>query len=351
MQRRRAGTHIAVMTRNPEKNFASLWKTFHNRYPFFQLRNVDWKKQYDTYRPRVTKKTGADDLFDIFCQMLGPLNDGHIELKAKGGRHQKTRYFNPEKKPKFHQEFTKRDIRRLFKTTEKTLVRHGFGKPGKTKAWMLHYCRSQEFGYIRILELERIKKRHLTAALDRIARDFRSLKGIIIDIRDNPGGEDSAAIAIVNRFCDRRRVAFRRKTKIGPGKKDFAPLKTWYLEPQGDVQFTGPIVLLTCDSVFSGGEAFALAIRQLPHVTILGDHTNGIFSYQLEKKLPNGWEYRLSHQVYLSADMVCYEGKGVPVDIELLNKKGDIESGIDPLITRAIELLSSKKCAGAVRDA
>ena len=177
------------------------------------------------------------------------------------------------------------------------------------------------------------------------------MKGIIIDIRDNPGGEDSAAIAIVNRFCDRRRVAFRRKTKIGPGKKDFAPLKTWYLEPQGDVQFTGPIVLLTCDSVFSGGEAFALAIRQLPHVTILGDHTNGIFSYQLEKKLPNGWEYRLSHQVYLSADMVCYEGKGVPVDIELLNKKGDIESGIDPLITRAIELLSSKKCAGAVRDA
>ena len=126
------------------------------------------------------------------------------------------------------------------------------------------------------------------------------LKGIIIDIRDHARRGGWCAIAIINRFCDRKRVAFHRKTKIGPGKDDFTPLKTWYLEPQGDVQFTRPIVLLTCDSVFSGGEAFALAIKELPHVTIIGDHTNGIFSYQLEKGLPNGWEYCLSYQVYLS---------------------------------------------------
>jgi carboxyl-terminal processing protease len=106
-------------------------------------------------------------------------------------------------------------------------------------------------------------------------------------------------------------------------------------------------VLLTCDSVFSGGEAFALAIKQLPHVTIIGDHTNGIFSYQLEKKLPNGWRYCLSHQKYFSADMVCYEGKGVPADIKLLNKKTDIENGIDPLMTRALKVLKSKSARAA----
>src|SRR4029077_16243767 len=120
-------------------------------------------------------------------------------------------------------------------------------------------------------------------------------------------------------------------------------LKTWYLEPQGRAQFTLPIVLLTCDSVFSGGEAFALAIRELPHVTIVGDHTNGIFSYQLEKKLPNGWECCLSYQTYFSADMVCYEGKGVPVDIELFNSIADIESGVDPLIVGALDVLKSKQ--------
>jgi len=195
---------------------------------------------------------------------------------------------------------------------------------------------------MRILALEGVKKGKLTAALDKIALDFTDLQGFIIDVRDNPGGDDSTAIAIINRFCDRKRVAFRRKTKIGPGKDAFTPVKTWHLQPQGDARFTGPIVLLTCDAVFSGGESFALAIRQLPHVTIIGDHTNGIFSYTLDKKLPNGWDYCLSYQVYLSADMVCYEGKGVPADIELLNRKADIASGIDPLITRALEVLKAR---------
>ena len=331
-----------MINRDPEKNFEELWETFHNRYPFFELRKVDWKKQYDTYRSRVTKATTDDELFDIFCQMLDPLNDGHVELEATAIGDRKKRTFNPEKKARFQQEFTDREIEQLFKTTANTLVANGFGKPERTEAWMLHYGRSRAFGYMRILELEDVKKRQLTAALDKIGRDFEELDGFIIDIRDCPGGEDSIAIAIINRFCDHKRVAFHRKTKIGPGKDDYTSLKTWYLEPQGDVQFTGPIVLLTCDSVFSGGEAFALAIKQLPHVTIMGDHTNGIFSYTLDKKLPNGWEYCLSYQVYYSADMVCYEGKGVPVDIELLNKKADIENGIDPLIVRALEVLKSK---------
>jgi hypothetical protein len=77
----------------------------------------------------------------------------------------------------------------------------------------------------------------------------------------------------------------------------------------------------------------------------LGDHTNGIFSYTLDETLPNGWDYCLSYQVYLSADMVCYEGKGIPVDIELLNTKADIENGADPLIVRALEVLQSKNAA------
>jgi carboxyl-terminal processing protease len=338
---------VTAIIRNPEMNFEKLWKTFHNRYPFFELRNVDWKKQYDIYRPKVTRETSDDELFHIFCEMLAPLHDGHVELIAKASKDRKKRYFTPEKKPRFWQEFTSRDIKALFKTTKKTLVANGFGQPTETEAWMLRYCRSRAFGYIQILELEGVKKVSLTAALDKVAGDLKDLDGVVIDIRNNPGGDDSVAITIINRFCDRKRVAFYRKTKIGPGEDDFSSLKAWHIEPRGDAQFTRPIVLLTCDSVFSGGEVFALAIRQLPHVTIIGDHTNGIFSYQLEKKLPNGWRYCLSYQKYFSADMVCYEGEGVPVDIKLLNNKTDIENGIDPLITRALKVLKSKNAGAA----
>jgi len=330
------------MTRDPENNFEELWKTFHNRYPFFKLRKVDWKQQYEIHRPKVTKNTSEVELFEILCKMLEPLNDGHVSITAKLKGERSKRFFCPEKTPRFWQEFTKHQIKQLFKTTAKTLVANGFAKPRATVAWMLRYCRSNTLGYLWILELEDVKKRALTAALDKIVSDFADLKGLIIDIRNCPGGDDSTALTIINRFCDRKRIAFHRRTKIGPSEDDYSKLKTWHLKPQGAAQFLGPIVLLTCDSVFSGGEAFALAVKQLPRVTIIGDHTNGIFSYQLEKKLPNGWRYCLSYQKYFSAEMVCYEGKGVPADFKLLNMKSDIETGIDPLISRAIEVLSRR---------
>jgi carboxyl-terminal processing protease len=330
-----------MIIRDPEVNFEELWKTFHERYPFFEVRGVDWKKQYEIFRPQVSQETTDDELFAVLCEMLRPLNDGHVKLKSKATEGQNKRYFTPEETPRFWQEFNESEIEQLFETTANTLVANGFGRPEETEAWMLHYCRSQNVGYIRILELEDIKKWKLLGALDTITNDFNDLRGFIIDLRNCPGGDDSTAITIINRFCDRTRVAFHRQTKIGPNEEDLTPLKTWYLEPEGVTQFTGPVAVLICDSVFSGGEAFALAIRELPHVTLIGDHTNGIFSYELEKKLPNGWKYCLSYQKYFSAEMICYEGEGVPPDVELFNTKADIESGIDPLIVRALGVARS----------
>ena len=327
------------MDRDPEDIFETLWTTFYNRYPFFDIRGVDWREQYSRYRTKVTAKTTDEELFNVLCGLLAPLHDGHVTLTATMSG--TTRHFCPETKPRFWQEFNDKDIEELFETTGKTLVGNGFGPQAGTQAWMLRYCRSRAVGYMRILELEGVATHDLGAALDRIARDFSDLNGYIIDIRNCPGGDDSTAITIINRFCDRRRIAFHRRTKIGPGENDLTPTRTWYIEPQGDAQFTGPIVLLTCDSVFSGGEAFALGMRALPYVTIVGEHTNGIFSYELEKTLPNDWRYTLPYQKYYSSEMICYEGKGVPVDIELLNEKGDIEVGTDPLITRALEVLKS----------
>lgn len=274
--------------------------------------------------------------------MLDPLDDGHVEITARLGHSKAKAHFTAEKAPRFYREFTGPQIERLFDVTRATLTANRFGPFRKSKAWILRYCRSPNYGYMRILELEDVKKKRVSMALDKFSRDMPDLKGFIIDIRDNPGGEDNIALMIIDRFTDRKRVAFRRRSKIGSGKDEFTPLKTWHISPKGDVQFTRPIVLLTCDAVFSGAECFALALRELPYVTILGEHTNGIFSYQLEKTLPNRWNYSLSYQEYLSADMICYEGKGVPADIELLNTKADLDAGEDPLITRALEILSQQ---------
>ena len=321
-----------------EKNFEALWQAFHNRYAFFEVRGVDWRKQYKIYRPQVKGSTTDEQLFEILCKMLKPLNDGHVELKAKNPK----RRFCAEDPPRFWKEFTDKQIKQLFQVTGKTLAQHGFGEVKDTATWILRYAKSTDYAYLRVVELEGHRKGNLTRALSDIAGDFKGLKGYIIDLRDCPGGDDSVLIEIINRFTDKKRVAFHRKTKTGPGKEDFSPLKTWHIQPEGDAQFTGPIVLLTCDSVFSGGDVFALVAREIPHVTIVGEHTNGIFSYQHDGKLPNGWKYHLSHQVYLSADKVCYASKGVPVDVKVLNTKQDLAKGEDAVIAAALKLLEKK---------
>lgn len=330
---------MAKLNRDPESNFEQLWQTFYNRYPFFDLRGVDWEEQYKKYRPLITDEVRGEDLFDIFCKMLDPLNDGHVELRAKFVGEKKQRRFSPEPKPKFWQEFTKDQIKQLFEISQQTLQANGFGSLKNTEAWMLKYCRSNSTGYVRILEFEEIDKRLLVKALKQVLEEFDGLQGLIIDIRNNPGGDDEIVLAIINQISADRRVAFHRRTKKNR-KEGYSKLKTRMIEPEGRSAFTAPIALLTNDSVFSGAEVFALALSELPNVTIIGDRTNGIFSYQLEKKLPIGWEYRLSYQVYYSADMVCYEGVGVPVDIKHVNTIADITAGRDSLIEIALDKLA-----------
>ena len=123
-----------------------------------------------TYRPKVTNKTSEGELFDIFCRMLRPLNDGHVELKANNGERKRDTSAQ-RKSPDFIRN-SKNGSSNSYSKRRRNACRLGFGKPTKTEAWMLRYCRSREFGYLRILELEGVEKRRLTAALDGIARDF-----------------------------------------------------------------------------------------------------------------------------------------------------------------------------------
>ena len=326
---------------DPVENFEALWKTFHERYAFFDLRGVDWKAQYEKYRPKVTKDTTDEELYGLMCEMLKPLKDGHVNLKAKSLGKKKT--YNPEEIPRFFKEFNNGKLEKQFEElVGKTLRDKNFGEL-KNSTDLLVYSRNKDLGYLLITEFEGARPKKLDAALDKVLAFMDGTKGLIIDIRLNPGGTDQCVYQIASRFADKKRIGHHRKTKTKPGPDGFAELKTRYLNPDEDGDtYLKPIILLTHDASFSGADVFAMVMTELPNVTIVGEPTNGIFSNMLEKKLPNGWKYTLSFQVYYSADMTCYEGKGIPVDIPMKNMKSDLEKGEDPLILKALELLSDK---------
>jgi len=321
----------------PVENFEALWNMFNQRYAFFELRGVDWKAQYEKYRPKVTKNTTDEELYGLMCEMLKPLKDGHVNLKAKSLG--KKNPYNPEETPRFLKEFNNRKLEKQFEQlVSKTLRDNDFGEL-KDSTDLLLFSRNKSLGYLLITEFEGVRAKKLDEALDKVLALMDGTKGLIIDIRLNPGGTDQCVYQIASRFADKKRVGHHRKTKTGAD--GFSELKTRYLNPHGDT-YLKPIILLTHDASFSGADVFAMVMTELPQVTLVGEPTNGIFSNMLEKKLPNGWKYTLSFQVYYSADMTCYEGKGIPVDIPMKNMRSDLEKGEDPLIIKALKLLSDK---------
>ena len=109
---------------------------------------------------------------------------------------------------------------------------------------------------------------------------------------------------------------------------------------------------MTSHQTASASETFLLASLNLPNAKKIGSNTEGVFSDVLSKKLPNGWEYTLSNEIYESADGSNYEGIGIPADYKMdyseettefyNNLLEGLKKGEDLAIEKVIELNGSK---------
>lgn len=326
---------------NPVKNFERLWKDFNDNYAFFELKNVDWSKTYQEFRPLVNERTTNDSLFTICCEMIRQLNDRHISLIAGP---KKCDINSPVR---LLEEFpTNSSLRLLAETIDSTLKRLQFNELKRVKMKIpylsgniIEYTVNDRYGYLRINLMIGISRGKLNKVMKDVVESFGDVEGIIIDVRFNSGGYDDFSYMIAGRFIDEKRVGHYKSTKT---KRGFTALEARYLKPAGKKQIVKPVVLITSDQSMSATDVFALIMRQLPYVTIIGDNTKGIFSDVREWKLPNRWSYTFSSQKYLSADMKNYEGIGISPDIKVLNTIQDVKNGLDPVLLEAIRALDNK---------
>ncbi|HEY1014248.1 MAG TPA: S41 family peptidase, partial [Herpetosiphonaceae bacterium] len=149
----------------------------------------------------------------------------------------------------------------------------------------------------------------LDAGLDQALAALDGASAMIIDLRYNPGGDDAFGLAIANRFADRRRPAF---SKQAFQRGELTPAYDVELEPAAGRRFAGPVAVLAGPLTTSAAEATCLMFRALPHARLVGAPTRGILSDALEKRLPNGWEFTLSNEIYRSPAGEAFEGAGVP---------------------------------------
>lgn len=302
----------------PESNFEILWKEFDRDYVFFLYKGINWDSLYSVYRPQVGRATSGTELFGILSSLLANLKDVHTSLHAPYGD-----YFYTDFYTRSPVNFNLSDIRNRYLKNQFTAGSYLCGTVGDSLAYIL--IRSFGDGNYE--------------ALDDILAGFHSMRGLILDVRSNPGGDAGNADFILQRFVEKRTLVAYIQFRSGPKHSDLTDLIPLYVDPAG-VRFTKPIAILTNRHSASASEWFTSGFKILPRTITVGDTTAGGASSPIFRELPNGWSYRIPRQMFFTPNKQTVEGMGIAPDFPVWISKADSLAGRDPILERAIDLLS-----------
>jgi hypothetical protein len=364
-------------TSDPLTNYEVLWHSFNERFALFNIadRNIDWNAIDAEFRPQINEVASDEELVGLFIEMIRRTGDGHthfiideIGLDAPGGDAPDWYY---RAITFFEENFSLEDLQQAFEQQNEIADFEQFRNAmfdqqlgqlielfnqNKTTyfadiacAASDHICFSindQNIGYLSIGQMAYFAGDDaetsddlelLQPLLDDIINGVADTEALIIDVRNNPGGQDTLALEIAGRFTSQTQLAFSSKARYNDTfVNDFEV----NVVPTGDSQYTKPIYLLTNNSIYSGGEVFTMTMADFEHVTVIGESTGGVLSDQNSITLPNGWTVLLSNEIRTDAQGNVYEAVGVPADHEAMYLlPEDVLEGKDTAIEKAFELI------------
>ena len=306
----------------PTGNFEALWQIIDEHYCFFDYKQheygLDWNAVYNKYKVRVSDHMTTEQLFEVLTDMLAELRDGHVNL---GSSMDYGRYWA------WHEAYPQ--------NFSDTLERRYLGTDYKIAAGMKYRVLDDNIGYIRYDSfLQGIGEGNLDDCLTYLAL----CRGLIIDIRNNGGGDLTTAEKLAGRFVQEKTLVSYIQHKTGKGHNDFSSLEARYLEPSSNIRWHKPVCVLTNRSVFSAANDFAVMMHTLPNVKLVGDHTGGGSGMPMSNSLPNGWSVR-----YSACPM--YDSKkqqtefGIDPDVKVALTDEATAQGIDLIIEAARKVL------------
>ncbi len=327
---------------DPEYNFEVFVNTIRNHYAYFELNKIEWESLYTRTKRNVSTQTTAVELYMIFEELIDALNDNHGYVEPTDEVYQEAEKLDAHSRemdtvPEYGDFQIAQMVADVYleenMTKDSGLVswgrtRDNIGYIQLKAMWLfadlqLSKEEIEEKGYVdayvdtfaKMNEGEYIKKERAGVAkvMDQIILDLWDTDVIILDIRFNGGGQDAVALEVMKRFNNKKRLIATKKTRTGKGYTQPIPI---YLEASSR-PYLKPVYLLTSQQTGSAAEMATMAALELEHIKRIGSHTQGATSDALEKRLPNGWYFTTSNEVYVDARGKCYENTGVPVDYDL----------------------------------
>ena len=194
--------------------------------------------------------------------------------------------------------------------------------------------KKKNIGYIRLKSFNENSDKQFLKSIKKFEKNL-SVKGYVIDLRNNPGGLLTQAINITDFFLNDGEIVSTKGRKISETRKFFAR--------KGDEIKGKPIVVLINNGSASASEILAGALKDHKRAVILGENSYGKGSVQSIIPLGNGGGMRLTISKYYLPSGKSISEVGVTLDI-LVEEIGDdfkINSEKDNQLNYAIKLFNS----------
>src|SRR5262249_28333929 len=253
----------------------------------FDLKHSDWNSIVAEARQRVTSRTSPADLFEILQSMIKAFGDAHTFINAASAK----RMFHGIR-PGTDRiaknglgAFYGREMHQVLSGTDRVYLKGPLRKFCNDQIEYGHI--DDTTGYLRIWSFSAYSKQRgfvagesaLEAALDEIFSDPK-LAALVIDVRINFGGDDPYGLEIASRLATTEYVAYTKYARADPvDRAKWTPGDESVIRATSRPGFRGPIVELTGPLTISAGETFTQALMgRTPHVTRIGENTQGVFS-------------------------------------------------------------------------
>ena len=302
----------------PETNLNALWEIIDQHYCFVTYKETElgfkWSDIRQKYLAQLNPHMSKAQLFEVLCNMLAELRDGHVNLFASidMGRNWSWKYDYPLN---FDQE-----------------VRDAYlGKDYHIAGGLEYRILEDNVAYV---VYESFSNATGDGNLDDMLYTLRLCDGMILDIRSNPGGDLTNAEHLCRRFTNQKTLVGYTSHKTGKGHDDFSTPMAEYIEPSKGIRWQKPCVVLTNRSCFSAANTFVRNMSQFPLVTIMGDQTGGGSGMPFSSEIPIGWSVRFSACPSFDAEMQHIEF-GIAPDIYCPLDTEAAKAGIDTMIEGA----------------
>lgn len=165
------------------------------------------------------------------------------------------------------------------------------------------------YGYFKMTQFHRESAVDLERALDSVKAEGTELRGLVIDLRDNPGGVLQPAVNIADGFLNEGLIVTMR------GRN--SSMQTEFRAHEGDWLHGKPIVLLVDRGSASASEVLAGALQDNGRALVVGERTFGKGSVQSVLPLRNGGGIKLTTARYYTPSGKSIQAEGILPDVEI----------------------------------